>query len=98
GRPGVVDWTADWCINCQVLDATVLSREETQQAFAKSNALLLRADLTSDNPAATALNKKLGGEAIPVLAIFSPARPDKPVVLRDTYSRDRVIAEIEAAR
>jgi thiol:disulfide interchange protein DsbD len=98
GRPVVVDWTADWCINCQVLDATVLSREETQQAFAKSNALLLRADLTSDNPAATALNKKLGGEAIPVLAIFSPARPDKPVVLRDTYSRDRVIAEIEAAR
>ncbi len=50
GRPVVVDWTADWCINCRSLDALVLSTEPVRKAFAESNALLLKADLSSDNP------------------------------------------------
>jgi suppressor for copper-sensitivity B len=98
GRPVVVDWTADWCPNCHALEALVLSREAVQQAFAGRNAVLLRADLSADNPPATALNHKLGGEAIPVLAIFSPSRPTEPVVLRDSYSQARVIGEVTGAR
>lgn len=98
GRPVVVDWTADWCINCRVLEATVLSRDEVRDAFISGNAVLLKADLSQENRPATELNQKLGGKAIPVLAIFSPARPEKPVVLRDSYSQARVIAEVRAAR
>jgi len=98
GRPVVVDWTADWCINCRTLDTFVLSTEAVQKAFVDNRTVLLRADLSSDNPPATALNSKLGGQAIPVLAIFSPSRPYEPVVLRDKYSRDRVVSELQAAR
>jgi thiol:disulfide interchange protein DsbD len=94
GRPVVVDWTADWCINCHVLEATVLSKDSVQNAFQSSNALLLKADLSVDNPPATALNRKLGGEAIPVLAVFSPSRPLEPVVLRDSYTQARVVEEV----
>jgi suppressor for copper-sensitivity B len=95
GRPVLVDWTADWCINCRVLEATVLSREELRRAIVEQNAVLLRADLSQDNPAPDALNEKLGSRSIPVLAIFTPARPNEPVVLRDTYSPSRVIKEIQ---
>jgi thiol:disulfide interchange protein DsbD len=98
GRPVVVDWTADWCINCHVLEAAVLSKEPVQTAFRTSNALLLKADLSVDNPPATALNRKLGGEAIPVLAIFSPGRPLEPVVLRDSYTQSRVIDEVTRSK
>jgi thiol:disulfide interchange protein DsbD len=97
GRPVVIDWTADWCINCRALDAAVLSRPAVQDAFSRSGVLLLRADLSEDNPPATALNRKLGGEAIPVLAIFSPQRSMQPVVLRDSYTQARVIEEVTAA-
>jgi thiol:disulfide interchange protein DsbD len=93
-RPVVVDWTADWCINCRVLEAAVLEREEMKKTFLARNVLLLRADLSEENPPATALNKKLGGEAIPVLAIFKPGLPTSPVVLRDSYSTTRVTAEL----
>ena len=72
-RPVVVDWTADWCINCRVVEAVVLRNGEVQQGFLANNAVLLAADLSDDNPAADALNRKLGSAAIPVLAIFSPA-------------------------
>jgi thiol:disulfide interchange protein DsbD len=99
GRPVVVDWTASWCINCHVLEATVLTTQSVQDAFRKSNALLLKADLSTDNPPATLLNRELGGEAIPVLAIFSPAkdRLNRPVVLRDSYFPDTVIKEVQKA-
>jgi thiol:disulfide interchange protein DsbD len=98
GRPVLVDWTADWCINCRVLEATVLSREELRRAVVDRNVVLLRADLSQENPPATALNEKLGSQSIPVLAIFAPSRPTEPVVLRDTYSPSRVIQEIAHAR
>jgi thiol:disulfide interchange protein DsbD len=95
-RPVLVDWTADWCINCRVLEATVLSSADLRRTIIGQNAVLLRADLSQDNPPAAALNQKLGSQSIPVLAIFSPARPTTPVVLRDTYSPSRVIQEIQS--
>ncbi len=98
GRPVVVDWTADWCINCRSLEAFVLSAKSVQDGFHDSRAVLLRADLSEDNPPATAFNEKLGGHAIPVLAIFSPARPLEPVVLRDSYTPGRVVAELNNSR
>jgi thiol:disulfide interchange protein DsbD len=98
GRPVVVDWTADWCINCHVLEAAVLAKEPVQKSFRDAGALLLKADLSVDNPPATALNRKLGGEAIPVLAIFAPGRPLEPVVLRDSYTQARVMAEVTKAK
>ena len=98
GRPVLVDWTADWCINCRVLEAAVLSRADLRHAVISQNAVLLRADLSQENPSATALNEKLGSQSIPVLAIFAPSRPNEPVVLRDSYSASRVIREIELAR
>ncbi|HVX83595.1 MAG TPA: cytochrome c biogenesis protein CcdA [Phycisphaerae bacterium] len=98
GRPVVVDWTANWCINCHALEAFVLSSTDVRSQFAASNALLLKADLSRDNPPASALNAKLGGKSIPVLAIFSPNQPLAPVVLRDGYTRARVVDELRRAR
>jgi suppressor for copper-sensitivity B len=98
GRPVMVDWTADWCINCRVLEATVLSREELRQAVVARNAVLLRADLSQENPAPDALNQRLGSRSIPVLAIFAPSRPLQPIVLRDSYSPSRVVQELQRTK
>jgi thiol:disulfide interchange protein DsbD len=97
GRPVVVDWGADWCINCRSLEAVVLSADSVKEAFRQRNAVLLRCDLSQSNPPAKRLNEKLGGQAIPVLAIFSPSRPQEPVVLRDSYTSSRVITEVKNA-
>ena len=97
GRPVVVDWGANWCINCRVLEARVLRAGAVEEAFLRSNAVLLRADETVENPPTTLLNSELGGQSIPVLAIFSPGRPVRPVVLRDNYSAQRVVEELQKA-
>jgi len=61
GRPVVVDWTANWCINCRVLEARVLRTKAVEDAFVRNGAVLLKADETVDNPPVTLLNEELGG-------------------------------------
>lgn len=91
GRPVVIDWTASWCINCRVVERTVLGNAEVKALLRQRNAVLLRADLTGPNPPAKALNAKLGGASIPVLAVFLPSQPERPIVLRDDYSAARLL-------
>ncbi len=58
GRPVFVDFTASWCLSCQVNERVALSRPEVQKAFADSNVALLRADWTQhDEAIAQALEK-----------------------------------------
>jgi thiol:disulfide interchange protein DsbD len=95
-RPVVVDWTANWCINCHALEALVLSSEPVQHQFAASNALLLKADLSTSNPPASALYAKLGGQAIPGLAIFSPGHPTTPTLFRDSYTTAQLLEALKS--
>ena len=97
GRPVVIDWTATWCINCRFVEATVLDSDPVQKSFRDKKVFFLRADISTSNPPAEELLEKLGGRSIPFLAIFSPKRPSEPVILRDLYTRDRILRELEAA-
>ena len=72
----------------------MLESDEVQKVFQQSRALLLRGDITESNPAVQTLLAKLDAYSIPVLAIFTPEAPLTPAVLRDIYSKDRVISEL----
>lgn len=86
-RPLLVDFTADWCPNCKVLEKTTLS-SQTLRALAQAYGLvLIQVDMTEKNPAGEALLHALGSHSIPVVAIFpAGAEQKKPLVLRDIFS------------
>jgi len=69
----------------------VLESQAVKAAFASHHAVLLRADLSGENPPAKELLLKLGGGSIPFLAIFSPQHKFEPMVLQDAYGRQTVI-------
>ena len=46
GRPVFVDFTASWCLSCQVNERVAFGAPEVQKAFADNNVVLLRADWT----------------------------------------------------
>lgn len=46
GKPVFVDFTAAWCVTCQVNKQLVLSRPDVEQALLRSGMALLRADWT----------------------------------------------------
>ena len=98
GRISIVKFTADWCPNCKLVEATSLHTSDVQEKIKGHGIDFYTADLTQKNHEAEALLKKLGGYSIPFLAVF-PKGPGffKPICLRDIYSEDDVISAIELA-
>ena len=89
----VVDFTADWCPNCVLVERATLQDQRVRQAFRDRNALLLKADLTRENPPAKLLLERMGSRSIPFLAIFPPGeRFWHPFFLRDIYHADDVVS------
>jgi thiol:disulfide interchange protein DsbD len=72
GRPVFVDFTAAWCITCQVNKSTTLNSSDVEAVFKEKNVLLLRADWTSPNAAIAAELAKLGRTGLPVYAFYLP--------------------------
>jgi thiol:disulfide interchange protein DsbD len=71
GRPSVLDLVADWCIPCHEMDATTFLDSEVQreaQRFA-----MLRADITTENEATTALTEQLDVKGVPTIIVFDAA-------------------------
>jgi thiol:disulfide interchange protein DsbD len=67
-----VDFTANWCLSCQVNERVALSQPGVKQAFAAANVALLKADWTREDPAITAALAGLGRSAVPVYALYVP--------------------------
>jgi len=72
GRPVFVDFTASWCLSCQVNERIALSQPQVQQAFAGANVALLKADWTREDPAITEALTAMGRSGVPVYALYVP--------------------------
>jgi len=82
----IVDFTADWCPTCKVLEQTNLTPERMQKLQTLYGVKLMKADMTEQNPEAEALLSALGSKSIPLLAIFPKNSSQEPVVLRDLFT------------
>ena len=74
GHPVFVDFTASWCLSCQVNERVALDRPQVQQAFASANVVLLRADWTRHDPAITKALADLGRDSVPVYLLYTPGQ------------------------
>ena len=72
GRTVFVDFTASWCLSCQVNERVALDQPAVQQAFVNANVVLLRADWTRRDPAITRALKALGRDGVPAYVLYVP--------------------------
>jgi thiol:disulfide interchange protein DsbD len=71
GRPVFVDFTASWCLSCQVNERVALNRPEVQRAFEDRKVALLRADWTRHDEAITQALTELGRSGVPAYALYA---------------------------
>ena len=73
-RPVFIDYTAAWCITCQVNKNLVLESPPVLELFTENDVLLVRADWTNHDPRITAALAELGRNSVPVYAWYAPGR------------------------
>ena len=85
----LLEFTADSCPNCKVLEATVLTDERMRKLRARYGMELIRVDLTGVNAYGIRLLEALGSKSIPLTALFPAGeQASSPLVLRDVYTAD----------
>jgi thiol:disulfide interchange protein/DsbC/DsbD-like thiol-disulfide interchange protein len=89
GRPVFVDFTAAWCITCQVNERFVLNDARVREAFARGNVALVRADWTRRDSDITEALAALGRSGVPAYVIYRRGRP--PQLLPEVLQRQSVI-------
>lgn len=99
GHVVLLDFTADWCMNCKALESTVLHTEAIESLAERKGIVTMTADLTNrdapESAAAFALLDRFGGRQVPVVMIFSPENPDDPTILRGLFTRARLESALE---
>jgi len=77
GRPVLIDFTADWCLSCQVVEKTVYAKKEIAALIEDKGVLAIKADTTvKDYPATLALKNLYNEPAVPVSMLFVPGRAE----------------------
>jgi thiol:disulfide interchange protein DsbD len=85
GRPVFVDFTAGWCLSCQVNERAVLHQASVQQAFQANHVALLRADWTRHDEAITQALASVGRSGVPAYVFYNPGQ-EKPLLLPEVLT------------
>lgn len=75
-----VDFTAAWCLICQVNKRVVFGDSAVQEIFKEKDIVILKADWTDKNETILKELEKYGRSGVPLNLYFSPKSPKAPVV------------------
>jgi thiol:disulfide interchange protein DsbD len=95
GTPVFVDFTAAWCITCQVNKRVALNDAAVVKRFAELHVVPLKADWTSMDPKITAALAEHGRNAVPVYVLYSSDRNAAPRLLPEVLTSSVVLEELD---
>ena len=93
----VMDFTADWCLNCKVLEAVVLESDGVVTLLDQPDIVPMKVDITSAaNVDGARMLEKMNSVTIPLLVVFDPH--GHPVFNGNWYEASDVIDAVARAR
>lgn len=96
GKPIFVDFSAAWCITCQVNERTSLSTPAVKAAMARTNTIFMIADSTKYNADIQQAMSDFGQGGLPLYLVY-PANGGKPVILPQVLTPGIVISALNHA-
>src|SRR5690606_22608419 len=95
GKVIVIDFTAEWCINCKAYKSAVLDSETVRNRTSVGDVVMFEGDVTSKSRPAQTLMDQWGQTGIPLLAVLAPDA-DIPV-FSNSAPASAVVAMIDRA-
>jgi len=89
-KPVFIDFTAKWCLTCQVNKLTVLRTQEIMQAFKEKGVTLLYADWTDENDIIARELARHGRQSVPLYLLYDGKNPE-PTLLPELLTRNIVL-------
>jgi thiol:disulfide interchange protein DsbD len=96
GQPVFVNYTAAWCVSCQVNDRVALSTQRVADAFRQGGVAYLKADWTLRDPVIAADLARFGRAGVPLYVVY-PAGGGDPAVLPQILTEGVVLKALAAA-
>jgi thiol:disulfide interchange protein DsbD len=95
GTPVFIDFTADWCLTCQVNERMALNRADVVERFRREGIVALRADWTRKDDAITQALLGYGRQGVPLYVLYGPRPGAPPELLPEVISPAMVLGAIE---
>jgi thiol:disulfide interchange protein len=95
GDPVFIDFTAAWCLSCQVNEKLVLHSADVESQLTIHHVKLLKADWTQYDPAITRELAAVGRSGVPTYVIYPPGKMSNADVLPELLTKSVVLKAIE---
>ena len=95
GTPVFVDFTAAWCVTCQVNERLVLATSAVANKMKAIGVVAVRADWTRPDPDITRALAQFGRDGVPLYVLYSGKDKDPPRILPQILTTDNVLTELE---
>lgn len=97
GNVAVLDFTAEWCLNCKALEHAVLHQEAVVKALNQSGVVPIKVDVTAKSAPGWAKLKEYQEVGIPLLVVVRPGTGEV-VFKSNAYTPQQVVEAIEQAK
>ncbi len=97
GRPVFVDFTADWCLTCQLNERSSIEIAEVRAKLVSINAVALKGDHTLLPPAITAELQRFRRAGVPLVLVYPKDPAREPTVLPEVLTPSIVLAALDDA-
>ncbi|MDO8901225.1 MAG: protein-disulfide reductase DsbD family protein [Phenylobacterium sp.] len=96
GAPVFVNFTAAWCVTCQVNEQVALARQGVAESLASTGAVYLKGDWTRKDDVIAAELARHGRAGVPLYLVYD-TRGSEPVILPQILTEGLVVRALEAA-
>jgi len=94
-KPVFLDFTAAWCLSCQVNEQTVFHNQKIIDRFKERGIITIKADWTNHDPEITEALNSFGKNSIPLYVFFPQGNHSRPVILPEIITPAIVLSTID---